>query len=98
MGVVLVAGFAVVIGRIFYLMTRAEPSAIVLAPAMGPAGDPVQGELSAQLPAGAKVRQQSVSGAALSLLYEGPGGDGIIVLDLKTGRQISHIRLQTPTK
>jgi len=94
MGIVLVAGFAAVIGRVSYLMTQTAPPAVMAKPD----GDPLPVDALAVLPVGAKARQHSVSGSTLSVLYEAPGGDGIIILDLRTGRQISHIRLQPQSK
>ncbi len=94
MGVLLAVGFTAVIGRIFYLMTRTPPPAASSEGAVAvPAGD-----ITLALPAGARAIQQNVSGSLLSVLFEGPDGQGIVIFDLKTGREAAHVRLQPRPK
>ena len=101
MGLVLVVGTALVISRIIYLATQPLPVAssspgLALPVAMQP-GPPALGlvaEARLALPAGAKVRTHAISGSLLSVHYEAPGGEGIAIVDLTTGRQVSLVRIE----
>lgn len=79
MGVVLLAGFALVIGRIIYLVNSAPSAEAVQRAAVAAAPAPLA------LPAGAVVRQIAISGNRLAVHYEAPSGAGLRVLDLATG-------------
>jgi hypothetical protein len=85
MGLVLLIGFGVVIGRIIYLLNRTTPQAVPVATPPAPA------DLALMLPAGAAVRSVSLSGDRLAVQYESPGGPGIAVLDLATGLVLHRI-------
>lgn len=100
MGVMLALGFAAVIGRIVYLTTRTSV-APVAASASGPVAGPtaaITADMRLALPPGAKVRSQSLAGNRLSVHYEAAGGDGIIILDLETGRPVSLVRIEATAK
>lgn len=86
MGVVLVLGFITVIARIIYLVSRPPAQ-------QASSGAGLAAEQRLELPDGAIVRSQSLSGNRLAVHYEAPGGAGIAVLDLETGRTISRVRL-----
>jgi hypothetical protein len=99
MGGVLAIGLLAVFGRIVYLTTR-PPTAIAVTPAgavapIGTVSAAIANDIALALPAGAKVRSQSLAGNRLSVHYEAPAGDGIIILDLETGRPVSQVRLQS---
>ncbi len=84
----LVAGLAVVIGRIIYLASsRATqpPAAQVAAGA----------KQRLQLPTGAVVRTISLSGDRIAVHYEAAGAAGIAVYDLATGALISDVAVET---
>jgi hypothetical protein len=102
MGAILMLGFAAVAARIVYLTTRPSPSgpAVTSAgPAIGPTlNAPIATELRLALPLGAKVRSQSLAGTRLAVHYDGPTGDGIMILDLESGRILSQINLAPNTK
>jgi hypothetical protein len=83
MSAILVVGFAVVAGRIAYLASQSGRQAL---PAPAP-----QAQLD--LPAGAQVRGMSMSGERLAVHYEAPSGAGIAILDLVTGRSVTHINV-----
>jgi hypothetical protein len=90
MGIILVLGFATVIARIVYLVNRGgETVTTVSAPA--------QQAARLALPAGASVRNISLNGHRLSVHYEGPGGSGIVILDLETGKPVSRIEIVPET-
>jgi hypothetical protein len=97
--VVLVVGAGAVIARIVYLTTR-PPTPITASPTVNSApvssvtdSKTVAADIAVALPAGSKVRSQSLSSNRLSVHYEAPGGDGILIIDLETGRTISHVHL-----
>lgn len=50
------------------------------------------GEIGIELPRDAKVVSISVSGDRLAIHHDGPGGTGITVIDLATGRRIADIK------
>lgn len=93
MGVVLVLGFVAVIARIVYLVNRGSDTAVT--PALS---QPLRDAARLALPAGATVRTLSLSGTRLAIHYEGPGGSGIVILDLATGAPASRIEIipETP--
>jgi hypothetical protein len=84
MGVILVLGFAAVIGRIAYLVTRT--------------GKPVPStsiakDLRLPLPEGAAVRSLALSGDRLAVHFDTHAGAGIAILDLLTGEPVTHVKL-----
>lgn len=85
LGVVMVAGLALVIGRIIYLASAP--------PAQPVASSTVSSNQTLQLPHGAEVRSISLSGNQIAVHYEMPEGSGIAVLDLATGRQATHVSI-----
>ena len=90
MGVVLVLGFIAVIARIVYLVNRGEETTTTIS-------QPVRETARLALPAGASVRNLSLTGQRLAVHYEGPGGSGILVLDLQTGQPVSRIEIVPET-
>lgn len=100
MGAVLLVGLAAVVARIVYLTTR--PPAAVSAfsnPTTAPlSGSLLAADISLALPPGAKVRSQSLDGNHLAVHYEAGGLEGILILDLETGRPISQVRISSGTK
>ena len=91
MGVLLLLGFATVIGRIVYLFNRAPVDAAVMAPASASAALPADVRLA--LPVGATVRNLSLSGNRLAVHYDAASGAGIAIVDLATGRAVQRIEL-----
>lgn len=86
MGVVLVLGFIAVIARIVYLVSRGSDTATTVS-------QPIKDTARLAMPAGAVVRNLSISGNRLAIHYDGPAGSGIIVLDLQTGTPVSRIQI-----
>lgn len=86
MGVILVLGFITVIARIVYLVNRSSETATAVS-------TPVQQAARLALPAGASVRNMSLTGHRLAVHYEGPAGSGIVILDLQTGKLVSRIEI-----
>lgn len=89
MGVVLIIGFMVILGRIFYLASR--PGAL----SSTPAAIALAAEPALDLPAGANVKSLSLSGNRLAVQYVSPAGDGIAIVDLETGRTLSRVKIST---
>lgn len=85
MGVILLVGFATVIGRIVYLLnvapateqTAGERSPAAIAPL-------ARSGAAVELPKGAIVKHLAISGNRLAIHFEGPGGAGIHIIDLAT--------------
>lgn len=89
MGIMMVVGIFVVFARIVYLAnqrgaqgTTVAASSTRLAP---------QAQLA--LPAGASIRQVSLSGDRLAVHYDSPSGSAIAVLDLATGSLLSRVQV-----
>lgn len=96
MGVVLLLGFAVVIGRIVYLLNRGSAStAERTAPAASPSAVAAMALSSLTLPAGAVVRSLAVSGNQLAVHFDGPAGGGILIVDVASGRTVRRIDIVT---
>lgn len=103
MGVVLVVVFVIVIGRIAYLVTR--PVAVSSPPIAGaglsagpiavPPGLALAPDIQLQLPPQSRLKSHTLSGNRLSVHYEAAAGEGIMILDLETGRALSHVRVKS---
>ena len=88
MGVLIFVGLAVVVGRIIYLASGSSTSEPLAASAVA-----ADGQVS--LPMGARVKQMTMTNDRLVLHYESNANAGLVILDLKTARQISHIEIET---
>jgi hypothetical protein len=94
MGLVLIVGFGVVIGRIIYLVNRMEPPPLGSAPAeTAPSAGAASADVTLSVPAGAVVRHLSIAGDRLAVHYDSPGGSGIVVVNPASGQVIRRIRL-----
>jgi hypothetical protein len=100
MGFVLFVGLAAVVARIIYLTMRPASQSVdgVASPSSQPLGNSASGstiaaDINLALPAGAKVRSQSLAGNRLAVHYEVGGLEGILILDLETGRPLSQVRI-----
>jgi hypothetical protein len=94
---ILVLGLLTLFGRIMYLVARPSPQAAALAAAAGSPPLAARGPAAAinvPLPAGAVVKQTSLSGERLVLHYDTPSSSGILLVDTITGQVISRIALQ----
>ena len=92
MGLVLLVGFGVVIGRIVYLTMRPTvPESISGLPAQasGPQAWPTN--ITLPLPAGAKVISQTLDQNRLALSYAVGDTPEIIIIDLATGTTLTRI-------
>lgn len=50
--------------------------------------------IALELPKGARVVSTSISANRLAVHYEGPGGTGIAVIDLDTGKRVADVKPQ----
>ena len=92
MGVMVVAGLLTVIGRIVYLASQDGQQASTASGAIAPAA-------RLGLPEGASVRSVALSGDRLAVHYDAPGGSGIAILDLASGRALSRVDIvQEPAR
>ncbi|MFM9940753.1 MAG: DUF6476 family protein [Hyphomicrobiaceae bacterium] len=89
MGVLLILGFLVIVGRIIYLIAQA--------PATPPPPDAVTAAIKSEaklaLPAGANIRHLSMTGNRLAIHYDAPGGSAIVIFDLGSGTIVSRIAI-----
>ena len=88
MTTVLVAGIALLIGRVIYLASNRGEAAVALTAMPTLAPDAVL-----FVPAGASLKSTTISGNRLTAHYSSPTGEGLVILDLGSGRQLSHIRV-----
>ena len=86
MGIILVVGFAAVIGRIAYLVAKGGAPRPSTAHA-------VARTTHLPLPAGAIVRSIALDGDKLAVHYDAPAGAGVAILDLLTGAALAHVDL-----
>ena len=89
MGAILLAGFALVIGRIIYLVNKPPPQAEATAPAaMSQSASGLTGNIAPPalaLPAGAAVRHLAISETHLAVHFDAPAGSGLKLFDLRNG-------------
>ena len=90
MTAVLVIGVVTLIARIFYLASGTPAPA---AQAQTAAQVALLPEARLTLPQGAAVKATRVNGNRLATHYTSPRGEGVVILDLSTGKQISHVRI-----
>ena len=88
MGVVLILGFGLVIGRIVFLFNRSGPGMPTSA-----AGAAARPDLALPLPTGAVVRQMALAGDRLAIHFEAPEGAGIVIVELATGAIVQRVKL-----
>ena len=86
MGILLIAGFFVVIGRVVYLTSRTAPDAATPTAIL-------KGDLRLGVPAGAVVRHVTLSGNRLAVHYDTPAGSAIAIVDLATGAATTRVIL-----
>ena len=92
MGVLLIVGFLVIIGRIIYLIAQTPPAP---ATAQIDPGAPLKSAAKLELPAGASIRHLSVAGNRLAIQYDAPGGSAIVIFDMASGSVLSRIAITT---
>lgn len=86
LGILIVAGVVTILARVVYLANKSPTQA-----AASKSTPAAQQELP--LPAGAVIRSTSLSGSRLVVQYDAPGGSGIAILDLDTGKVLSRVRV-----
>ena len=90
MTAVLVAGVVLLIGRVIYL---ARPNGTQAASALAQAA--LLPEVKLALPARAVVKSMSVNGSRVFVQHAPPAGDDeITVVDLATGKVVSHLTIE----
>ena len=90
MGVLLVGGFALVLGAIVYQASRLGQDT----PAAGAAAVSDQGATQVTVPQGANVTAMDLDGGRLALHLNGTQGPEVIVIDLGSGRVLARIQLK----
>ena len=91
MGVVLIFGFAVLMGGIVYQASRLDKSSLAATGTQGEAIAPF--ELS--VPAGMSVTHMALDGNRLAVHLSGPNGAEIRVIDLRKNEIISRIGVKS---
>lgn len=100
LGIVLIAGFAAVIGRIAYLAVQpAQEAAAAKTTVLEPATTSttlIRNEAAVSLPAGAKIEHMAIGPGALAVHYKSAEGQGILIIDPASGEEKQHLRLVPP--
>lgn len=105
LGVMILIAFAGVVAGMVYRASQvgkagtvtSKPGAApaVVLPARPSEPEPaLRADIRLALPAGSTVRASSLSGSRLVVVHDGPGGAGIVVLDLTTGQVASRIAVE----
>lgn len=89
MGVLLVGGFALVLGAIVYQASRLGQDAPTRDQAVSD-----QGAAQVTVPQGAKVTAMDLDGGRLALHLTGNAGPEVIVIDVGSGRVLARIKLK----
>jgi len=97
MGIMIIVGVAVVIGRMIYLASS-SPSPVRAHASTRTVPARFADKIAVALPVGASARQISLNGSSLAILYQGGTGRGIIVIDLASGKEISRIDFSAAQK
>ncbi len=90
LGVLLVVGFLVMVGTIIYRMANPEP------PEMASGKVSAGPVLDLAMPAGARIRAMDLNEGKLAIhLDAGNEGEEIVVIDVRKGRELSRIRINS---
>jgi len=89
MGLLLVGGFAFVLAAIVYQASQISKESTASAPALGG----VEAELA--IPSDATVTSFALDGDRLALHLQSSAGPEIVVIDLKTGKVLTRIKLKS---
>ena len=90
MGLLLVGGFALVLGAIVYQASRLGKDT----PAAGAAAVSDQGAAEVTIPQGANVTVMDLDGGRLALHLNGSNGPEVIVIDLDSGKVLARFTLK----
>jgi hypothetical protein len=91
MGLMLIAGFALVILTIVYQASQLSKKPKAGSAAIATTGNP---EITLPVRTGTEVRSLDLDGETLAIHLKGPGGNEISVIDLRTGKVIRRIHLK----
>lgn len=90
MGVLLVGGFALVLGAIVYQASRlGQDNRGAAAPPMSD-----QGATQVAVPQGASVTAMDLDGGRLALHLDGDGGPEVMIIDLGSGKVLARFKLK----
>ena len=97
MGVILLLGFATVIGRLVYLLNAAPKTALPAAGATRHVSAPLPVPTAIALPKGAVVRHIAISESRLAIHFDAPSGAGIRIVDLAApGQSTTLLIVEAP--
>jgi len=82
MGIILLLGFATVIGRIVFLLNATPKPEANASGTVPEATAPLRAPAAVELPKGAVVKHLALSGNRLAIHFETPSGAGIRIVDL----------------
>jgi hypothetical protein len=98
MSALMIVGIITLIVRVIYLASgrseqagRAEPAGSALTSTA--VGGALMAEIKLALPAGASLKATSLSGNRLVAHYASPKGEGVVIVDLSSGKVMSHVRI-----
>ena len=100
LGIILIAGFAAVIGRIAYLAVQpAQQTAAAKTTELEPATTSTtlfRNEAAISLPAGARIEHMAIGPGILAVHYKSADRQGILIIDPASGEEKQHLRLVPP--
>jgi hypothetical protein len=99
LGILLVLGFAVVVGTIVYRLANSdEPAAAEISPAVieGAEAARLLEAISLSLPEGSEIIGHDLDGGRLAIRFRGAGRTEIWIVDLASGEVISRVTLENP--
>jgi hypothetical protein len=99
MSTILVIVFCGILARLYYLATQPSMPETAAAISASHPSSGLQPQIDLALPPGATVRTMSLApaGDRLAVHFEAPDGAGIVILDLRSGKPVSQVRL-TPQR
>lgn len=88
MGVLIIVGLLLIVGRIIYLASQPKTDSKTARPAL-------TAEATISLPPGARPIRTSVDGSQLSIIYQIQSGQfGVMIVDLQTGQALSNVKIE----
>ena len=98
LGILLVLGFAVVIGTVVYRAvnsSEAETAELATTKIAGSAVADILKDIELSLPEGHEISGHDLDGTRLALRLQSPAGDEIWIVDLTSGEVISRVTLHS---
>ena len=99
LGILLILGFAVLVGTIVYRLVNSEPKeapGVVTTAAEKTAVTALLSEIELALPAGSQITGHDLDGARLAIRLQTAAGTEIWIVDLTSGQVASRVKMKRP--